>query len=239
MAPGQRAIDGLVEAVNAPLYDAWIEAEFNRQLGRQEEYLRAHQDDLDDPWITTASGTRLHLLQPRHHELVRWENGAAALANTCRFGGHVSRFYSVAEHSVRVHDLLRSWYRDDATCLAGLLHDWGEVGFGDCVGPLKRQPGMAWYRKAEHDMQDAVYEAAKLQVAKVPVKLADLVMLATEHQALRPRYDQTNLGADTMDIPLPDPIRLRWWDRMGWSPRKARRVLLSRLAGYGLVGGAT
>ncbi len=74
----------------------------------------------------------------------------------CRFTGHSERFYSVAEHSVRVAHLARaramemlpeSYFAkgdpyDNATVkmafAAGLMHDAGEAYIPDVAGPIKK-----------------------------------------------------------------------------------------------------
>jgi hypothetical protein len=61
-----------------------------------------------------------------------------ALAHTCRFGGHVPRFYSVAQHSVLVSRWLDAAGFDTQHQLAGLLHDAGEAYSPDICRPLKR-----------------------------------------------------------------------------------------------------
>lgn len=62
---------------------------------------------------------------------------ANALSNICRFGGHV-RFYSVAEHCVRVSRILEEWGWDPALQRLGLFHDAAEAYIGDIVRPIKK-----------------------------------------------------------------------------------------------------
>lgn len=62
---------------------------------------------------------------------------AHALAFTCRYGGHIPVFYSVAEHSLVVSHQLERVYGDSALALSGLLHDAHEAYIGDVVGPFK------------------------------------------------------------------------------------------------------
>ena len=54
----------------------------------------------------------------------------------CRFNGHCSPFYSVAEHSVRVSWLLEQQGKRQA--LWGLMHDAGEAYLPDLGGPIKK-----------------------------------------------------------------------------------------------------
>ena len=56
-------------------------------------------------------------LEPRVED-IHIEDIARALANICRYAGHVRHFYSVAEHSFRVCDKVS---RENA--LWALLHD--------------------------------------------------------------------------------------------------------------------
>ena len=64
---------------------------------------------------------------------------AHALAHQCRYGGHCSRFYSVAEHTL----ILAEWVArrprfTPRDVLTVLHHDDSEAVMGDLVGPLKR-----------------------------------------------------------------------------------------------------
>lgn len=67
---------------------------------------------------------------------------AHALGMICRYNGHVPRFYSVAEHCVRVAEMLRSWGEPSHVVLTGLVHDAHEALTGDMIRPLKRTAGL-------------------------------------------------------------------------------------------------
>jgi hypothetical protein len=73
------------------------------------------------------------------------------LAHQCRFGGHASKLYSVAEHSVHVSQLCQAEH-----ALWGLLHDASEAYLIDLPRPLKLLPEFAAYREAERRLQRAV-----------------------------------------------------------------------------------
>ena len=85
-------------------------------------------------WFVTASGRRAFVEDPRACDLVI-EDIAHALSNICRFGGHCSRFYSVAQHSVCVSALVERTRPDLA--LHALLHDAAEAYVGDVIRPIK------------------------------------------------------------------------------------------------------
>ena len=85
-------------------------------------------------WMQTSTGKKFWPLDPRPEE-VFIEDIAQALSKICRFGGHCKAFYSVAQHSCHVSDIVcgdrdvRRW---------GLLHDAAEAYVGDMIKPLKR-----------------------------------------------------------------------------------------------------
>lgn len=81
--------------------------------------------------ILTASGVLFDLMNPVAID-IRLSDIAHGLSNNCRFNGHTQTFYSVAEHCVRMHDMVP----DHLRALA-LLHDAEEAYWGDIVYPLK------------------------------------------------------------------------------------------------------
>ena len=111
-------------------------------LGRKSEPAPRKGD-----WMQTATGKQFWPLDPRPDE-VDIVDVAQGLSKICRYGGHCTRFYSVAEHSVYVSQALPPSLR-----MYGLLHDASEAYLGDVIRPLKRFiPG---YR----DLEDAVMVA--------------------------------------------------------------------------------
>jgi 5'-deoxynucleotidase YfbR-like HD superfamily hydrolase len=117
----------------------------------------------------------VHFLNPCPDE-VDIDDIAHSLAHLCRFLGHTDGFYSVAQHSVTVSELVPA--RD---ALWGLLHDAAEAYLGDLPAPIKREPAMSAYRQAEDRLLGVI--AAKFALpAGIPesVKQADRIVLATE-----------------------------------------------------------
>ncbi len=102
---------------------------------------------------------------------------AQSLSNQCRFNGHVD-FYSVAEHCVRVSEILE---RDDAfnnTILLGLMHDAAEAYIGDIPGPWKSLVSIDGrpIAEVEREIELAIFERFGLvfnQVEWDEVKRAD------------------------------------------------------------------
>lgn len=95
------------------------------------------------PIILTYTGARFNILKP-DPTLVRIEDIANSLSKLCRYTGHSNAFYSVAEHSIRVSEMVPEQHS-----LRGLLHDATEAYVGDMSFPLKHQPSMAPYLEVE------------------------------------------------------------------------------------------
>ena len=177
-------------------------------------------------WMQTYTGRRFYPLSPRPED-VDPVDIAHALSLLCRYGGHVDRFYSVAEHCV----LMSEWVEDTATpgdperarrlALWALLHDATEAYVVDVPRPLKRSlPG---YKDIESVVMAAIVERFGLPSVFMPpeVKDADDRILLTERNALMSatteRWAQEHLG------PLPVAIH-------AWAPPEAERRYARRLA---------
>jgi hypothetical protein len=114
------------------------------------------------------------------------EDVAHALSNLCRFTGHTSAFYSVAEHSVHVSLMVP---REHA--LMGLLHDAAEAYLGDVSSPLKAHVmiGPRTFEEVEAFAMGVILQALGAKGApghKAHVKSADMTLLHVEGSALLP-----------------------------------------------------
>ncbi len=159
------------------------------------------------PAIMTVSGRFFEFLAPKP-EQIEIEDIAHALSMTCRFGGHVKRFYSVAEHSTRVSQVC-----DPADALWGLLHDAAEAYLVDLPGPIKRTiPG---YCELEKRIQGAIMDRFGLSRDESDsVRRADGRLLATEGRDLcAANWKFLNLP----EKPLPLKITpVSQWEAKGW-----------------------
>ena len=133
-------------------------------------------------WMQTFSGVCYWPADPRVED-VRIVDISHALANLCRYTGHVRIYYSVAEHSIHV-----SYIVPPEHALTGLLHDATEAYTNDINRPLKKS--LPDYRQIEARNWKVVAEKFSLP-AKMPaaVHAADHAMLRTEQVALMPYCD--------------------------------------------------
>lgn len=81
--------------------------------------------------ITTFTGKKIDI-QNVHPDDISILDIVQGLSNLCRFAGQTRRFYSVAEHSIRVAAQLPPHLR-----LQGLLHDATEAYVVDLPSPIK------------------------------------------------------------------------------------------------------
>lgn len=168
--------DSIIDGIN---YAAFLAEDMSRLKPYQKEAVEKVLKDYES-WFQTNSGLAFHHLNPKQED-IRIEDIAHALSMTCRFGGHVNSFYSVAQHSVMVSVIVPQEY-----ALQALLHDAPEAYIGDMVNPLKCE--MPEFRKLEKEIWQVIAKKFSLPVTlHESVKKADLVALATERRDLMGR----------------------------------------------------
>jgi len=165
-------------------------------------------------WIQTYTGKQFFPLEPRYED-IDIRDIAHALANLCRYGGHVETFYSVAQHCVLVSRVV-----PPELALMGLLHDASEAYLIDVPRPIKHSVGMEGYRAAEKTLQAAIYRKYGLDPDEpAAIKTADNQLLRTEQRDLmKPApvaWQDVRVGALEMRI---DP----------WSPVGAKFSYMQR-----------
>ena len=165
------------------------------------------------PFIQTLSGRRINPLDAAPEDIDPGDI-ARALANTCRFGGHAKAFYSVAQHSAIVCDLLEEHGATPDELMAALLHDASEAYLGDLPHPLKHRSELgAAFRVAEKKLEAVIVERFALPDAAARIKPLDRALLATERRIFSevtwhwPELD----GVDALDLEI-EP----------WTPDRAR-----------------
>ena len=106
-------------------------------------------------WLQTFSGHAFFPFDPRDEDICI-EDIAHALAHQCRYGGHTSRFYSVAEHCVILSTKVEPQY-----ALAALMHDCAEAYLVDIPRPVKYS--LVGYKELEQSVEKAIAAKFNLQ----------------------------------------------------------------------------
>lgn len=147
-------------------------------------------------WMQTISGKRFWPLDP-HEDDIDLNDIAHALSMMCRFNGHCSNFYSVAEHSVLVSKNI-----DPKYAIWGLLHDASEAYIADIVRPAKRF--MPEYKIIEHNIMKTIYRKFDLDIVNEPqeLKLIDNELLNDEAQQLFLTYSNWNISYNPIKVKL-------------------------------------
>jgi uncharacterized protein len=170
---------------------------------------RPYRSPFESSWIQTASGGSFNAFDIRDDD-IDIEDIAHATSMICRFNGHTSHFYSVAEHCVMASLLV-----PEELALTALLHDAGEAYLTDVPSPIKR------HLPEVREIEDSIMERVVRKFGGIfpfpdKVKEADVLMLGAEARQLMggPEWSRA--------IPVVD-VRIR-----GWSPPSAKYFFLER-----------
>lgn len=171
----------------------------------------------EQPEIITVNGEYFQYADRWDQRGTDIESIAHALANTCRFCGHVKRFCSVAEHSVWVSYLAKEHP------FSGLMHDTSEAYLTDVPSPIKAH--INGYKDWENFLMERLASFYGFQYPLPDdVKYADAVMLVTEAKHNTAAGDDDswrnwNIGVEPLgNLRVP----------LGWSPEKAKQQFLLR-----------
>ncbi|MDX1570018.1 MAG: hypothetical protein R3200_05985 [Xanthomonadales bacterium] len=169
-----------------------------------------------DRVICTAGGRAFDPIDP-DPAVIDLRDIAHALSFVPRFGGHSRLFYSVAQHSVLVRDLVAEQCAEDRILGAALLHDAAEAYLLDMPSPIKRS--LPDYTAAEKRLQRIIetrYGVAQLSDAeRALIKEADQIALIWEQRDIMPAVAWAELPS--LDRPALDV----------WSPDVARQAFLT------------
>lgn len=135
-------------------------------------------------WIQTYNSHKLYPMDPDNEENeIDIEDIAHSLSMQCRFNGHSRDFYSVAQHSCEVCDLIFAETRSKELALWGLLHDAAEAYLSDIPKPIKKY--LNGYKEAEDALLKKIIKKYGLSWPQPEiVSKYDIVMLLTEHEWL-------------------------------------------------------
>lgn len=160
-------------------------------------------------WMHTYTGKKFYPMNPRVEDICI-EDIAHSLSLQCRYNGHVTRFYSVAEHCVHL-----SYSVSPANALWALLHDATEAYVGDMIRPLKKF--MPEYVDAEDRVMVAIAQRFGLSlpvdgplIMPNEVKDADDRILLTERNSLMVKTDHKWV----VDHLEPLPVTIFAWESL-------------------------
>lgn len=161
-------------------------------------------------WTQTYTGHQFDIFNPDPAK-IHIADIAHSLALTNRFGGHTTRPYSVAQHSVLVSRMVPEKY-----ALYGLLHDAAEAYIGDFPAPWKLLVRVNGIEITE--IEDGIDEAVRLRFGLLgesppEVHQADLLACAAERVALMPSdhdWGEIDRVAEDHKSELPKIERITW-----------------------------
>lgn len=190
-------------------------------------------------WIETYTGKHVNPLELKPED-IDIKDIAHALPLLCRFVGHCKRFYSVAQHSIHVADLIAGELKKVApmessdkdfvhyliesnrTCLAALLHDGAETYMSDVSRPVKHS--IKGFIEIENRINGVIMQKFGCIGADwALIKKYDNVMLATEAVRLMPScgegwyLPESPISADIPEL----------------SPREVEELFIERFFRYG------
>lgn len=171
--------------------------------------------------IETFTGQYVDLLNP-DPATICIEDIAVQLANTCRYAGAVTQYYSVAEHAVRVSQMVPK-----ALALKALHHDSHEAYVGDVTAPLKaviKRKAPLLLETITVELDTAIFTALGIEPISLDdhrrIKEADDHALFREAAALKYSHGRGPHWGNTHYY--------KPWADIGWSPKKAAREFLNR-----------
>jgi len=166
--------------------------------------------------IATYSGVEFFSLDPRVED-IRLFDIAHALSMKCRYTGQCHQFYSVAQHSVFVSEILEATGATPEEAFIGLMHDGQEAYLPDVASPIKGHiPG---YREIEDRVEKVVAEAFDFQYPHPKVvKIADAEAFKHEYPQIMPKLTWWK----------GDPPTHEWPVLIEWSPMVGREKFLQR-----------
>lgn len=168
-----------------------------------------------DDYITTWTGVKFNFREPTPDQ-INLDDVAHSLSMQCRYNGHCSEFYSVAEHSVLIAGWVYSTKRSKRLALEALLHDASEAYLCDIPRPIKPHLDPN-YHDLEHAIERAVARKWNLTLPWNDfVKEGDSRICLDEHAALF----EERLGPCDWKLPYSEPLGIRI---QCWMPNVAER----------------
>jgi len=160
-------------------------------------------------WIQTYSGLKFDVMKPDPQAICIIDI-AHALSNICRYTGHCREFYSVAQHSVIISELV-----EDA--MWGLMHDAAEAYLQDVARPVKQY--LFTYVQMENKVMKVIADKFHLQlpIPQEVLEMDDRVLMTEARLLMRGNIDDWYTVAAPVDV-----------DILPLSPVAAEKLFLHR-----------
>lgn len=163
--------------------------------------------------MQTYTGKKFWPFDPRPEEIDIIDL-AHSLSLQCRFNGQCKMFYSVAQHSVLVSEIVKN-----EQALAALFHDAPESYIGDIIEPVKKD--LKGINSIENKILNVILEHFNIKnYNKEEIHKADKILLVTEMRDLMTSPPET-WRESNIYAPLPKRI-------IPLSPKRAERLFLKR-----------
>ncbi len=178
--------------------------------------------------IVTYTGKSFDLLHPTS-DMVCIEDIAHALSQICRYTGHTSKFYSVAQHSILMS--LDSDLPGDP--MAKLLHDADEAYVGDTASPWKQ----CLYVSIPNISGGSHFESLRSWERKIQDVIGIALGISLTHSAEVKEADVRIYFAEIRDLMYPSDEFKMWYDKTlkpakiqinPWVPEFAEKTFLDR-----------
>jgi hypothetical protein len=135
--------------------------------------------------VMLSSGEQFSIFYPERSEF-KIIDIAHSLSNICRFNGHCKHFYSVAQHSIAVKELMRNHGEDAVMQMYGLTHDVSEFVCADLQSTFKKC--LSGYKEIEDKIEKAFYDTYDIpqpsEEQRVVIEEYDKMALYVEAKSL-------------------------------------------------------
>ena len=173
------------------------------------------------PWFPTFTGVAFDVIAPTTRDICI-RDIAQSLSMQCRFGGHCLRFYSLAEHGLRLSRLV-----GEKMALCALLHDAAHAYVQDISVPLR--PLLEGYDALKQHLWHMIARRFHLpDTLPEAIRKADLRLTATEIEYLllsTPKSWLPEVTPYTLE-----ELGLNHSKQFGLLPRGIKRLYLERFA---------
>lgn len=158
--------------------------------------------------IRTFAGVDMDPFDP-HESEINIGDIAHSLSLLCRANGHISHFFSVAQHCLNCEGEAAARALDEKTRMFCLLHDATECYISDLIRPIKCR--FPLYSEAEDRLSQVIYSALGLSLPtaeqRAAVKSIDDCMLYHEFSVLgrTKSFDEASSLQGTPDFSFKKP----------------------------------